>query len=712
MTVATTTPTVTTFDFCIPANPILKALRLHADNNLHKLRTCRNIAGVKRDVEPYAAPIDILSAMPSIGAGGQLVLPTRITPPPVPYRYEFLVERAKQLANLAAQMEGAFLSNLEKRDAELYNLLKARQDIRLARAGVRLQDLRLRQAEDEVRLSELQKQSAEIQVSYYSAWLTEGMTPLENAILGLYIAEASVNAVASGFAWYYGQYQAAWSLMTESQRAMIQALQMRATQDRREQEWALQKALAEQAIRIGKQQIKIANDGVDIVEQEGTIARIQVEHAEAIVEFLQNKETNLELYDWMSGILEGIYSYFLQQATAMAKLAQAQLAFERQQLPPAYIQDDYWEVPSEDAIGGASEDATDRHGLTGSAHLLADIYKLDQYRLETEQRKLQLTKVISLARTAPFEFQRFKETGVLVFATPMEGCDRDFPGHYLRLIKRVRTSVIALIPPTEGIKATLTSIGISRVVVNNDGLFQPRFANRSPESVALTSPTNATGLFELEPQSEMLLPFEGLGVDTTWEFRLPKAANRFDYSTIADILITIEYTALDSYDYRQQVIQSLPSRLSGDRPFSFKNQFADQWYDLHNPERTDTPMTVRFRTNREDFPPNLDSLKIQQVLLYFARRSGETFEITANLTFQPNGEAVGLGGETETVDGISSTRRGNAGSWMLLVGQSPFGEWTLALPNTEVIKQRFRDEKIEDILFVITYQGLTPEWPK
>ncbi|MGC8714667.1 MAG: hypothetical protein ACP5RH_19965, partial [Leptodesmis sp.] len=245
------------------------------------------------------------------------------------------------------------------------------------------------------------------------------------------------------------------------------------------------------------------------------------------------------------------------------------------------------------------------------ARLLADIYKLDQYRLETEQRKLQLTKVISLARTAPFEFQRFKETGVLVFATPIEGCDRDFPGHYLRLIKRVRTSVIALIPPTEGIKATLTSIGISRVVVNNDGLFQPRFANRSPESVALTSPTNATGLFELEPQSEMLLPFEGLGVDTTWEFRLP-----------------------------------------------------------------------------EDFPPNLDSLKIQQVPLYFARRNGETFEITANLTFQPNGEAVGLGGETETVDGIISTRRGNAGSWMLLVGQSPFGEkcdrakLTLPLPLT------------------------------
>ena len=38
------------------------------------------------------------------------------------------------------------------------------------------------------------------------------------------------------------------------------------------------------------------------------------------------------------------------------------------------------------------------------ARLLADIYRLDQYRFETEQRKRQLTKTISLARLAPAEF--------------------------------------------------------------------------------------------------------------------------------------------------------------------------------------------------------------------------------------------------------------------------------------------------------------------
>jgi hypothetical protein len=43
-------------------------------------------------------------------------------------------------------------------------------------------------------------------------------------------------------------------------------------------------------------------------------------------------------------------------------------------------------------------------------------------------------------------------------------------------------------------------------------------------------------------------------------------------------------------------------------------------------------------------------------------------------------------------------------------GKSPAGEWELALPNIEEIRNRFKNEEIEDILFVITYSGRTPDW--
>ncbi len=351
--------------------------------------------------------------------------------------------------------------------------------------------------------------------------------------------------------------------------------------------------------------------------------------------------------------------------------------------------------------------------VTGSARLLQDIFQLDGYAFDTNQRKLQLTKIISLAQLDPAEFQRFREKGVMPFATPMVLFDRDFPGHYLRLIKKVRTSVIALIPPTQGIHATLsTTTGISYVVTGGDIFKAVPPVKRDAESVALSSPNNATGLFELEPQSEFLFPFEGIGVQTSWEFQMPKAANFFDYNTIADVLITIEYTALDSSNYRQQVLQQLSRSISSDRPFSFRNQFADQWYDLNNPDRTATPMKVRFQTVREDFPPNLDTLKIQHVLLYFVRADQKTFELpVTELQFTEQNSQALVGGSATPIDGVISTRRGNAGSWTAMIGKSPVGEWELTLPNTEEVKQRFQDEEIEDILFVITYSGQTPGWP-
>ena len=414
----------------------------------------------------------------------------------------------------------------------------------------------------------------------------------------------------------------------------------------------------------------------------------------------------------MSDVLTGVYRFFLQQASAVARLAASQLAFERQQVLPTFIQADYWEPSAGLGVrASANGRAPDRRGLTGSARLLQDIYQLDQFAFETDKRRLALTKTFSLARLSPIEFERLRKTGVMIFGTPMDLFDRDFPGQYLRLIKRVRTSVVALVPPTLGIRATLSSSGTSRVVLGGD-VFRPAIIRRDPESVALTSPRDATGVFELETQSEMLLPFEGTGVDTTWEFRMPCAANPFDYHTLADVLLTVEYTALDSYDYRQQVVRRLGRGVSADRPFSFRHQFADAWYDLHNPNQTAAPMTVRFQTRREDFPLNVEDLRIAHIVLYFARADGVSTEVrVAELRFTARGSTGDVGGAATSIGGVISTRRGNAGSWTTMIGLSPIGDWVLSLPDTTQTRRLFDEEAIEDLLLVITYSGLGPEWP-
>ena len=396
----------------------------------------------------------------------------------------------------------------------------------------------------------------------------------------------------------------------------------------------------------------------------------------------------------------------------MAQQAAAQLAFERQETLPAYIQSDYWQPP-QDAASATVQSATapDRRGLTGSARLLQDIYQLDQYAFEKNTRKQQLTKTISLRELDPFAFQQFLDTGVLPFTLPMDLFDWDFPGHYLRLIRQIRTTVIALIPPNQGIRASLSSTGMSRVVVDN-GMFQTQILRRPPETLSLSAPYNSTGLFDLQQSTDMTLPFEGLGVATSFEFSLPKAANPFDYASIADLLVTMDYTALHSFDYRDQLIQRLNSSLtrSADRAYSFRGDFADAWYDLNNPDQSATPMSVSFETETGDFPPNMTVAE---------DRAGRPLCCTRDRQQARDRR----GGSAARADRRRVARRSLRDGQR--VDQHAWREWrSLAVARRRAsgrhlathsaradMRSRFQNEEITDLLLVITFNGTLPPWP-
>ena len=741
------------FQFCIPPNPTIGVLRTHAELSLQKLRNGRNIAGIRRDVAAYAAATDTVTGLPVV-VNGQLNLPGVRTVRPTVYRYAVLIARAKELVQQAAQVEAMFLGTLEKRDEAAYSLHRARQELTLMQAQVRLQDLRLTEANNGVKLAELQEQRALIQLTTYQDWISRGLNEYEQLMLEKY-SEVSIFAGAAALA--NAQVQIAQAFTTAatasvgagaaaasaavvsvaalagavasdksaSARIDVEVAALQASHERRVDEWTLQSALAAHDAQVGRQEVTLAHDHTQVVQQEKTIAETQVNQARDTIEFLSNRFTGFALYDWMSGILVDVYRTLLQQATAMAKVAQAQLAFERQEAPPAIIRADYWTAPSTNSLAASNTSGEERQGLTGSARLLADIYQLDQYAFDTNKRKLAITKTLSLAQLAPAEFQRFRETGVMVFQTPMELFDRDFPGHYLRLIRRLRTSVIALIPTTEGIRATLSNTGVSRVVIGPE-LFQTIPIRRDPETIALSAPIGSTGVFELDDPGEMYLPFEGHGVDGTWELRLPKASNRFDFRTIADVLMTIEYSALNNFDYAQQVIQQLKPDVQADRAFSFRQQFPDAWYDLLNAELLAEPlrMVIQFKITRDDFPSNFDDLRMRHVMLHFARAEGFVKEVNVSHLKMTNTAGVTVtGGAAQTIEGTISTRRGNGSVWLPLTGagagtggRTPFGIWELSVRTADAgeaqaLQDALKNEQIEDIILVISYAGRAPSWP-
>ncbi|MFJ9131258.1 neuraminidase-like domain-containing protein [Streptomyces sp. NPDC102340] len=726
--------------FCVGPNPVLAGLRLHTGLNLFKLRSGRNIAGMRRVQDLYAAPTDQTSGLPMIGADGELVLPGLRAPAPTPYRYQALVEQARALAGQAREAEDRMVAALEKRDAEAMSLLRARQEIRVARASVTLGELRVRQAEDRVEVSQLQVERAAFSEDYYAGLISAGQLQYEREALGWLMAAsgwqiataisyqsiATFSGIRASAAYYWGDIMRGNDLVTQAAQATTSALaalggnastmsqwnSMQASFARTQQSWALQQQLSRYDRTIATAQVTVETDGARIAEQERTVNELQADNAEQLLEFQQAKFTNVDLYDWMAETQERTYRWYLQQATAMAQLAAAQLAFERQEDGPPAILADYWEPPAQglaDAAGTGG--GPERRGVTGAERLLQDIAELEQYAFSTARRKQQLSRTVSLAQLDPLALARLRSDGVAAFTTPMHLFDEDFPGHHLRLIRRVALSVVALVPPVEGIRATLSTTGSSRVVLGPEA-FQSVLLRREPESVSLTGASSATGLFSFDPPSGLRDPFEGLGVDTAWELRIPRPANPFDPASIADVLLTLDYTALDSPDLRARVIRELDRTREGERGFSLRDDFPDAWWDLTNPGSVAKPFDVSFGTRAIDFPPNLEEVEIAHVALALVTTTDPPAALsTVTLTYVENGSTARLGGTAAPVDRVVSTRRSNGGPWLPVTGKSVAGTWRLRLPDSEDARGWVAAGGLSDVLLVLSYRARTPAWP-
>jgi hypothetical protein len=689
--------------------PDLEVLRARASTQLAKLRQGRNIAGSPRTQVARSATTIVQAT---------------------PYRFRVLLDRARQLAAQAIQMEAGYQAALEKYDGRSLQVFDALKAIDLSRAQVTLAVSRVHEATDAVTAATAQKDKADAMVTAYGDLIDAPPNKYEQDLLdeyqdmrevrdGIAAADTAIGilqaaAKATNFLDAVTSFGTSTAFSGEtiiatglkglaeakqnSLEAQIQANQLKAGIEQRKQEWRLQQTAAQQESLVAAAQMTVANDQVTIAVQEQGLTELQHDQAVATLKFLNDQFTNADLFQWLSTTLGGVYRYFLQQATATARLAQMQLAFERAEAAQTFIRDDYWQTPEQLTAAGAQPD---RRGLAGAEQLSRDLTRLDEYAFSTERRRLNLSQTFSLAREMPVEFLDFRRTGTLAFATPMALFDADFPGHYLRLIRRVRSSLVALVPPDRGIRATLYSNGVSRVITGQGGTFGEVIVRHDPTVVALTSPINATGVFDLDVQSDLLLPFESSGVDTTWELRLPPAANPLDFASIVDVLFTVEYTALSDDDYRRQVVIGLNADRDrgADRVFSLAQDFPDAWYDLNNPaDPTQRQVTLILR--EFEFPLGIDNLATAAVAV---RLVGQDPLPDTTLTVRRGT----VGGDVLTAGGIASTRRG-AAAWVPLIGPSPAGDWQLGFGADA--DPLFASGALEDVVLVVGWAGRSPAW--
>ncbi|HKZ05941.1 MAG TPA: hypothetical protein VJU81_10765 [Methylomirabilota bacterium] len=683
---------------CTPANPLATRQLRRACVLLDHLAHCRNILGFDADTVPER-------------------------------RFGVLVQLAQRFTELALGAEKDLLSFRQAFEAESFSLLQATNQLAAAEATVDIERLKADNALGEVGLAGLQLGQAQFTVSHYetlianglsdweeialtAAWTSAGLSSLAvlPAIASMVLAGAGVATAATGIGAVPGAVMttigAAGTLLSavtggiqgaaSAAGAVSNAAAMTASFERREEEWQYQlglgrfnAAIAEAGLRqaLGRHAIAVAEQG---------LAELNRRAAADAVQFLSNKFLNREMWAFMQRVMREEYRTRLNYAIGAAFMAERALAFELQS-PVNVVRFDYFDPR--------------RDGLLGATQLATDIARLEGTRLSQERRKLQVTKNLSLASLMPADFQRFRDgAGRLPFRTLMTWLDRDFPGQYLRLIQSVRLTVIALVPPFEGIHATLSSSGISQVVVGPP--FETRTVRANPETVACSSAYQASGVFQLDYRGEFRLPFEGTGFETDWVLELPRAANAFDFQTIADVVMTIEYTALADEGYRRRVQLELGNQVSGERALSIPFNFPDLWYQLHNPEAYAEPLTLTFHTRPGDFPANVQDPRIDHVMLYVVRRPGAAGEI-AGVRLTLDTGAAPVSAAADTANGLITTRRPSGGGhpWDVFKTRPALGRWTITLPDGAGLRARFTSGEIVDLVFVVSYTGTVPGWP-
>ena len=705
---------------CAPPNPVFDMLRAEVNANLVKLRLGLSLGGnhwTPRDEKSVAttsamaalSDVSDLRAILSGGAQNSGVLTERNQ-----YRYGVLVEIARRFAQGASQAEAAYFSAIRDLDNEDYRVLVASQSLQISSLNRQTRRLQSELARQQLTIPELQATRSFIQKEHYKDLIEKGNSGLENAALVLQgVAAAGYASAAVASFTDVINWSNIWSNAASAASTTAGMLQTMASYERREEEWILQRDLAENDYQVGTVQIDVAKTQVRLATVEEQIGDLQAEHARDTLTYLQTKFTSAQFFRWLVTEYSKIYERSLSAATEMAHLAYRQLVFERQASITNPIADNYMDVPSADSLVDGNA-----RGITGSARLLRDLVALEQEAVQSNVRRLHMSKIFSVRRLAPDALYQLISTGEMLFETPESLYDRDYPGHYHRIIEQVRVSIVALTPATEGIRASLSSDGRSRTTIEPTSSTQTSI-HREEQRIAFSSPVDANGVFELNPQSELLRPFEGLGVETTFRLELPKAANPWDFRSIQDVLITVDYSAKHDHGKYTRTVEELGTEVSEQRAFSLRNEFVDAWYQFVNSDDEGAGREIEFELRASRFRPSLKSESVVSkiVRLYVVAPELDASDIPAidvELSFDASEFAYGLAQE-----GIASSNRGSTWAGAGFEGDTPFGVWRLRFPGIEegedfepnAIEALISSGELYDLVFVVEYDAELPAWP-
>ena len=580
--------------FRLPVNTHLLDLWDRLDLRLNNLRHNLTLDGKPMHLalyEPPANPLDLLRAQlngSSLGArrlGSQAIIP--------PYRFRALLPRAQNAVETLTRFAQLVLNYMESRDrARQEELQQGHVLDDLASFAVQLQQYAIDEAERALAVLKSNRLTAEDRQRYYDDRVREDVSALETsahqqrvAAMGLITTARALGAAGhaasiapnlfgsatGGMSWGGAAFAPA-ELAEGAATVLSELAQQQLNSDmqiRRREEWEHQTRQAGLELDVLDRQIDAQKAAIEAARTSLSQATRAREQAKALYAFIKDKPTNAGLYQWLLSQMSTLYFQAYDAVLSMCLAAEACWQYEIGDRDTRFISATAW--------------VDNRFGLTAGETLKLGLLQMESAFLSRHERRLEITKTLSLkALLRDYEsadgltavgwaavLDTLRTKGEIDFQLKSSTFDKDYPGHYLRQLVRVSVSLPVVLKPYQDIHATLsqqTSSYLLKPQIGNvkfmyqqagdlpeggdDDIRQDQivFNPRSNQQVGLSTGVDDSGMFMLDFGDERYFPFEGTGVISRWTLSFPNhesADQQAMFGTLNDVILHIRYLAVD-----------------------------------------------------------------------------------------------------------------------------------------------------------------------
>lgn len=558
---------------------------------LHNLRHYLTLDGKPIDLPLYDTPINPKDLMRAQAGGGGFNLRDILTPPIVPpYRFMAILPRAQQAVQTLCRFGDQLRQYMEQADRCDQETLQQEQLIEMSNFSRELQTELLRHAEvtlDALKASQLMvgerksyfhglvekdlnkeeiETAGDVQSSRKAAISSGSFTSAGHFVDGL----ANVFGLAAGgMKWSAPAHvtAASMSALTQSESFWANLHERYGSQHRMRDEWSFQYKAANAELealekQVQAQQIQIQASTVSVNQQVRAI-----EQAKEMYTFLtQTRTSRASLYRWMQSKMATLYFQTYDAVTALCLSAQACWQYEIGDYESHFI------------LPGAWVDS--HHGFTAGETLTLGLLRMESAFLHRYERRLTIRKLVSLrdyfGEEWPDAFETLKRTGELDFTLDSRCYDNDYPGHYLRQIRRVSITLPALFGPYETACMTLTQLSSKLLIKPDPGgaqhLYDPahddadttyvRYNLRAQPQIAVSDGLDDDGIgSRFAFDEDRYASFERTGAIASWQIAFPHPDSDKQteiLESLTDIIVEVEYTAHDGgKDFAETITELL-----------------------------------------------------------------------------------------------------------------------------------------------------------